>query len=105
MKKFLIIFTAFSLFIISCKEKEKEEPIDSITIKANIQGSVKLYDEFGERVSNELMLVYLEGGTGYYYGETEKDGYAHRAIQPIPDVPDKEADRVTGDPVVVGQDR
>ena len=74
MKKFLIIFVVFSLFVISCKEKEKEEPIDSITINANIEGSVNLYDESGERISNERMLVYLDGGAEYFYGETEKDG-------------------------------
>ena len=74
MKKFLVIFTVFSLFIISCKEKEKEEPIDSITTNANIEGAVRLYNEFGEKVSNERMLVYLAGGSAYFYGETEKDG-------------------------------
>jgi len=74
MKKFLIIFTIASMFIVSCKEKEKEDPIDSITTNSNIEGSVKLYNEFGEKVSNERMLVHLEGGPGYFYGETEKDG-------------------------------
>ncbi len=74
MKKFLIVFIIFSVFLISCEEEEVAPVEDSVLKMANIEGAVKLFDEYGTADTQDRMLVYLDGGTGYFWGETEKDG-------------------------------
>ncbi len=62
------------MFLVSCKKEDNTPDEDSIMTNANIGGACTLFDEFGNSDSKAGMLVYLEGGVGYYWGETEKDG-------------------------------
>ena len=68
--------TLLAVVFTSCKKKEYQQDEDSILTKANIEGAVILYDEFGNKDAQTGMLVYLEkgGDATNFSGETEKDG-------------------------------
>jgi len=74
MKKFLIIFALFGLILTSCEEDEVT-PEDPDLTKANIEGTVNLFDEFGTPVNKWQMIVSAKQGEYLnFWGETEKDG-------------------------------
>jgi len=74
MKKVFLFMIAITLLQISCKKEAPTAQEASINTKANITGKVKLFDEWGNSVSQEKMLVSLENGIEDYWAETEKDG-------------------------------
>ena len=74
IKKIHLLFLVVSILLSAC---DKDNPVetDSIKTKANVTGSVSLYDEYGNKVTNERMMVYLESSTGLsFVGESQKDG-------------------------------
>lgn len=74
MKK-LIYLAIISLIVFSsCEDDDPKTNSDSITTKANIEGAVNLYDEFGQSVSNERMKINIEGNSFQFIAETEKQG-------------------------------
>lgn len=74
MKK-LIYLAIISLMVLSsCKKDDPKTNNDSVLTKANIEGNVNLYDEYGNTVSKEGMIVLIEGNGFQYIAETEKDG-------------------------------
>jgi len=74
MKKFVLFIFMLAVFI-SCK-KDDDHPSDepSILTKANIEGSVKLFDEWGNPLPKDRMLITMNNGSNNYWAETEKDG-------------------------------
>jgi hypothetical protein len=77
MRKTLFILFAFVFILSSCEKEEPKTNNDSVLTKANVYGEVKLYDEFGNPVSNERMVVSMlqfDGEASDYWTETEKDG-------------------------------
>ncbi len=77
MKKSLITIIAFVFILASCEKDEPKTNNDSVLTKANVSGEVKLYDEFGNTISNERMTIAMlqfEGSSSDYWTESEKDG-------------------------------
>lgn len=74
MKKFTFLFIAALLIFVSCEKDQQKTNSDSVLTKANVNGQLTLYDEFGNKVSNERMFITMESTAGTYTTETEKDG-------------------------------
>ncbi len=74
MKKLSYLIILLSIILVSCEEDKPVNNNDSVLTKANIRGSLGLYDEFGKSVSSERMFVYMEGNEQIHYTESEKDG-------------------------------
>lgn len=74
MKKFIYLIIATSFIFVSCEKDEPKTNSDSVLTKANVVGEVELFDEFGNSVSDERMMVYMENTSETFWGETEKDG-------------------------------
>lgn len=74
MKKIVFPLFVFLIVLASCDKDEPNNNSDSILAKANISGHVSLFDEFGKIVSNERMMISMEGGGQTFWAESEKDG-------------------------------
>lgn len=74
MKKIIYIFFVFSFAMIACEKDEPNNNNDSVLTKANVSGSVFLYDEYGKSVANYRMKVYMQSTSASFSAETDKDG-------------------------------
>lgn len=74
MKKIVYFAMIAMVGFSACKKEETKTNNDSILTKANIEGQVRLFDEYGQPVSDERMLVIMEGNGFQYTAETERDG-------------------------------
>jgi len=74
MKKLIFIIIAASSLLYSCEKDKPNTNNDSVLTKANVSGQLALYDEFGNKVSNERMVIAMESTVNTYFTESEKDG-------------------------------
>jgi hypothetical protein len=74
MKKLIFLFLIGAVLISSCDKDEPNTNNDSVLTKANIAGEVSLFDQFGQSVSDERMMIYMENTSETFWAESEKDG-------------------------------
>lgn len=74
MKKLITLILLISIVFISCEKEEPKKNNDSVLTKANVSGEVSLFDEFGQPVSDERMMIYMENTSETFWTETQKDG-------------------------------
>jgi hypothetical protein len=72
--KTAIVLAVITLIFSAC-DKDKPTNPDTLSTISNIAGSLALYDRYGNKITNERMMVYMESTTGIRYsGESQKDG-------------------------------
>ncbi len=75
LKKITFLFLLFTFVFTSCEEDDPKPQEDTITERANVEGSVNLFDQFGNIEAKDRMTVIMDGGSPFvYFSETEKDG-------------------------------
>lgn len=74
MKKLFFLTLMISFVLVSCEKDDPKTNSDSVLTKANVNGQVYLYDEFGNSITKERMIVHMENTSNIFWAETQKDG-------------------------------